>query len=112
MYTAPATRAPVRPTAAAVTQGLGSLLLPLLPLGAPDTLRDNDIGADKPGICTCTFCRPCMPWRPCSDAKLKPCKWHTGCACEAGAAEVSGPINRSNKALSLLDTFVASFSLE
>lgn len=28
------------------------------PLGAPDTFRDSDIGAEKPGIWTCTFWSP------------------------------------------------------
>lgn len=42
------------------------------PLGAPDIFNDKEIGADRPGIWTWTFCRPWIPWRPCNDAKLKP----------------------------------------
>lgn len=45
------------------------------PLGAPDTFSESDIGAERPGICTCTFCRPCRPCRLCrpwSDVRLRP----------------------------------------
>lgn len=58
--------------AVAVVTGKDTIKLVGCPCIAPveDTFKDNEIGCEKPGNCTCTFCKPDMF---CSGVKFRLC---------------------------------------